>query len=254
VSFVFQRFSLNKKCNNPKIPSLILPYLEGELNKQETSLVEEHIRECPTCGRELKELETLILQLKGNPEAFCPSPEEIVLYARGAMGPKSEKAGLIEEHLRICPLCQEEVALIKEVGVEFAGRMRASHKPGARRVFVLLPPQANLRKRRILRFPVAAASQPAPYSLKRPPLPVESKDGKLKGYFNLDPENRAYLSLTKVPSTFQGKRFSISIPDLGIEAQGLKIQQGRIMLGKLDQGDKVDFSRIKEVRLIVEDG
>jgi len=25
------------------------------------------------------------------------------------------------------------------------------------------------------------------------------------------------------------------------------------MIGKLDQGDKVDFSRIKEVRLIVED-
>jgi len=109
---VFQRFRLNEKCNNPKLSSLLLPYLEGGLNKQETSLVEEHLRDCPTCGQELKELETLILQLKGNPEVFCPSPEEIVLYARGEMGPKPEETGVIEEHLRICLLCQEEVALI----------------------------------------------------------------------------------------------------------------------------------------------
>lgn len=245
---------MKEKCNKPKLSSLLLPYLEGGLNKQKTSLIEEHLRECPACGQELKGMKTLILQLKGNPEAFCPSPEEIVLYATGEMGPDSKTARVIEEHLQICPLCQEEVALIKKMGVEFTERMRRSHKPGGRRIFILLPPQANVQKRRILRFPVAAASQPGPFSLRRPPLPVENKDGKLKGYFNIDPENRAYLSLTKVPSTFQGKRLSISIPDLGIDLQGLKIQQGRIMLGKLDQGDKVDFSMIKEVRLIVEDG
>lgn len=62
-----------------------------------------------------------------------------------------------------------------------------------------------------------------------------------------------FALLGRVGGLFCLKRGVSLIPDLGIEAQGLKIKQSRIMLGKLDQGDRVDFSKIKEVRLIVEE-
>lgn len=97
--------------NHPQ--SLLLPYVEEELDAESRSAVERHVQTCGSCAGDLQELGEIIGALKKHKDAFCPEPWQLFELAESGHDPTSELAGHVDQ----CPLCRQELAMcrIREV-------------------------------------------------------------------------------------------------------------------------------------------
>lgn len=78
----------------------LIMHLSGEL-KDVAHELEEHLRKCPQCSSELKELREITNLLK-NKDIFCPKNKLLVEFARGEI--KDEN---IKEHINKCEKCSK---------------------------------------------------------------------------------------------------------------------------------------------------
>lgn len=92
-------------------PAELLSYLEGELGPYDVRRLEDHLRTCIFCFKELESLRKVDLLLKRYPDSFHPEEEALYQYAStGGDSPKN-----IESHILSCPSCKEEVEVLREI-------------------------------------------------------------------------------------------------------------------------------------------
>ncbi len=84
----------------------LFSYLHGELSPETRKRIDEHLRDCPSCRTELREIRNLEAALGKNRNAFCPNSSELYEYAKFQRDPN----GTIEPHLRLCEMCRSELA------------------------------------------------------------------------------------------------------------------------------------------------
>jgi hypothetical protein len=85
------------------VGELTLPYLEGLLSPEQTSMFEEHVRNCSDCESKLQESLRWTAFLKDNKRVMCPEPWEIFdLICKG-----QDPLGIVSSHLDTCPSCTE---------------------------------------------------------------------------------------------------------------------------------------------------
>lgn len=58
--------------NCKQIEALLSPYLDGMVESEDQSLIEEHLRQCPACREELQQLQALQVLLRSLPELEMP--------------------------------------------------------------------------------------------------------------------------------------------------------------------------------------
>ena len=84
---------------------LLLPYVEGLLNTEESASVQEHVAECAECSTQVKALGGTVDDLRAHKDAFCPDLWELHEFAFYS----SDAARAISEHIEDCPSCKELV-------------------------------------------------------------------------------------------------------------------------------------------------
>lgn len=91
----------------------LLPwYLNGTLEADERSQLEEHLTRCDGCQAELREAETAQVLFGGHPPTGL-----LVDYAFERSGPATE---ILEAHLSGCESCAEELAMLRDSRAELA--------------------------------------------------------------------------------------------------------------------------------------
>ncbi len=99
-----------EKCPGGLDPELLLAYLEGGLERSVRREVEEHLKGCSFCSKELELMGRMGSLLSSHPEVFHPDEEE--LYRLVAVG--EDRDGLIAGHLETCADCREEAEMLRE--------------------------------------------------------------------------------------------------------------------------------------------
>lgn len=94
----------NPNAPSPHCDELLLSYVEDSLGPEERQIVQEHLRQCPRCSKEVKGLSAIISVLKVTPRAFCPEAWEIYECVRSGASPHRD----LSLHLKECPHCLEE--------------------------------------------------------------------------------------------------------------------------------------------------
>jgi hypothetical protein len=84
---------------------ILLDHIEGRLPSKRAQEVEDHLRGCPQCAEEARELKSILMTLKEKKSVHCPEPWRIYEYAESG----ADADGTISEHLGICPLCAAEL-------------------------------------------------------------------------------------------------------------------------------------------------
>lgn len=84
----------------------LFSYLHGELSPETRKKIDGHLRDCPSCRAELREIRNLEAALGKNRTAFCPASSELYEYAKSRRDPNRT----IEPHLRKCEMCRSELA------------------------------------------------------------------------------------------------------------------------------------------------
>jgi anti-sigma factor RsiW len=92
----------------------LMAYVDGTADQA----VVEHVRRCPACAHQARELATLQAMLTARLyRASCPTPDQLIAYQRGELR-DSEKL-VVAQHVRQCPHCARELAaLVHEGGRE----------------------------------------------------------------------------------------------------------------------------------------
>ncbi len=89
-------------------------YLEDLLAPKERAEFDEHLKSCPDCSGELKEMSRWVAKLKEDKEALCPDAWEIYEHVRsGEQVPKA-----LERHMETCDSCAQEAQSLKAVSRE----------------------------------------------------------------------------------------------------------------------------------------
>ncbi|MBI5571366.1 MAG: zf-HC2 domain-containing protein [Desulfomonile tiedjei] len=89
---------------------LLLPYLEGRLAPDETTMVEEHLRTCDECRTLKEQLAETVAVLTANREALCPEPWQLYELVNYGQDPD----GSVATHLEQCSACKEIARSVTE--------------------------------------------------------------------------------------------------------------------------------------------
>ena len=110
----------SKECKD-EIRELLPWYLNRTLSEEEIRKVEEHLKGCSRCQRELKELSWLysgIAQVGKAEKSFHIESDKLVLFAEEPEKLSQEQLTSIKEHLQSCPLCYEQLQTLRNVNLE----------------------------------------------------------------------------------------------------------------------------------------
>lgn len=206
----------------------LLPwYVNGTLKGDEALSFEGHLRDCPSCGRDLPLLIAMREAIELHGEAFFrphPAAEWIVGEVFGQLRP--DRTDEVRAHLSFCPTCAVEARLARQ-GKD--GTPVAS--PGAR-------PLRRL-SRRIAVFWLAAAVVLLAVSLPlwRLSRPARHRTDILPSFYVEPPQRSAEAALVRVPSSSAG--FQIVLPiDLDPAAYPLRVSihdgAGRVVFSRAD--------------------
>jgi len=137
-------------------PETLHDLVDGELAPSERQETLNHVRSCPSCRphvRQLIELSRALFAISA--EETCPERPVLETYARGDCSTQEMKE--VEEHVRLCPGCSDEVWLMtasdSELNAEFAANTRKARqlqaeelglKLAAKSVQELLPDRIDL--------------------------------------------------------------------------------------------------------------
>jgi hypothetical protein len=106
------------RCPKSEISDVLPMALAPSEFPDQMPRIEEHLKDCEFCKRELALLKRLETAVRSNKDylrdtlAPCPSPEELCEFAMGA----DDEA--VQAHLELCSACAEETALIRELAKE----------------------------------------------------------------------------------------------------------------------------------------
>jgi len=82
---------------------LLLKYVEDLLGPEERTAVEDHLRKCPQCSRQLGALQETVGTLREFKHAFCPEPWELYEFVNHQI----DREGAISRHIRECGSCRD---------------------------------------------------------------------------------------------------------------------------------------------------
>ena len=108
------------KCRN-KLKDLLPWYLNQTLSDDEVKKVEAHLNECADCRKELGEIKWLSSGVKEHNEVIKSShieSERLVVFSEEPESLDPDEATAIENHLRSCPSCYEELQTLKRASLE----------------------------------------------------------------------------------------------------------------------------------------
>ena len=84
-----------------------MAYVDGTADQA----VIEHVRRCPACARQARELAALQATLTARLyRASCPKPDQLIAYQRGDL--RGNEKLTVAQHLRQCPHCAREMAVL----------------------------------------------------------------------------------------------------------------------------------------------
>lgn len=119
-------------CERPVLAENLLAYLEGLLQDESLVEMEDHLRHCEACRRELEELKETDAMLDQAAArvlmaqvSICPQEEELESLARdpGELAPATRKT--LEAHLLRCAACGEAVQALKRFQAEYGDTSQA---------------------------------------------------------------------------------------------------------------------------------
>ena len=104
----------------------ILPwYVNGSLSPEEARKVEAHLKDCPTCQKELQEIRTLSSGIKEHEDVFASThieSEKLVVFAEEPESLDPEDIAATVKHLQSCPECYVELQTLKRANLELEAR------------------------------------------------------------------------------------------------------------------------------------
>jgi len=116
--------NVNHECINPTEieEDDLMAYVDGTADRA----VVRHVRRCPACARQAGELAALQAVLRAQIyRCGCPPPEQLLAYRHGELD--GGKALQVAQHLRQCPHCAHEMALLARQAREGLGsRLRSA--------------------------------------------------------------------------------------------------------------------------------
>jgi anti-sigma factor RsiW len=171
------------RCERLEINEMLVPYVEGALAERERNQVMAHLRSCPVCQAEARQIKATILGLRAavarsgvlGPTRH-PAPEEI---CAAVLEPDSLEAGQREQvtlHLAECPDCAGEAQALQDMETELARRVEPA--PAA----APLPRSLRLEIQKL--YPGAPAVEPQPVAAA---LPWRERLAELLGRFHWKP-------------------------------------------------------------------
>lgn len=107
---------------DPKIAELLPLYANGSLKDDEKKKVEEHLKACSKCQKELAQTKWLLEGVEKYGEVLLTGhidSEKLVLYAHSPNELKESERSIIEGHLKDCSECADELKLLQESTKEF---------------------------------------------------------------------------------------------------------------------------------------
>src|SRR5262249_42584861 len=84
--------------NTNHVTELLNDYLDGELSSDQSNIVEDHLRNCPSCQSELNSLRTLVEDLHELPKGIDPPAEFFEELQSKFPGRSSSSAELDSRH------------------------------------------------------------------------------------------------------------------------------------------------------------
>jgi hypothetical protein len=87
--------------------------VSGDLGNEEHRLVDEHLRQCDSCGDFFRFASSIKERM--DEVAAHPAVEMLVRYAEDPAAVDAERAGPLEEHLLLCRACMEELEILQAV-------------------------------------------------------------------------------------------------------------------------------------------
>jgi len=110
-----------------KIFQLLPWYANGSLSPEESRKVEAHLKDCPTCRQELREIRSLSSGVKEHKEIFAANhiePEKLVTFAEEPETLTPEDAAAVVKHLQSCPACHQEIQTLKRANLEMEAHQK----------------------------------------------------------------------------------------------------------------------------------
>lgn len=99
------------ECRESWDKSDLLAYIEGELENEDRSLLEEHFETCQTCMNEFQAIAHMVGLLRKYPEVFHPDIAD--LYEFATQG--KDVTGEVRDHVSRCKDCLQEVEMAREI-------------------------------------------------------------------------------------------------------------------------------------------
>jgi hypothetical protein len=208
------------ECNDELFELLPL-YINGSLSSEEKSKVEEHLRNCPKCQKEIEEIRWLSSGVKEQEEVYASvhiEPEKLVIFAEEPKSLNPDEITFIEKHLSSCSECYEELQTLKRANLELEALERIKITKPAKEVSVWEKTTAGLiwlvRKPALAYFIILLLAYPAARWLFRPsqsgtpPIPLVSSE---KVYV-LSEQTRETTEPASVFRDSKDKSIRLSIP------------------------------------------
>lgn len=200
----------------------LLPlYVNDSLSPDEKRKVEEHLRKCPKCQKELEETRWLSSGVKELGELYASlhiEPEKLVIFAEEPRSLNLDEITFIEKHLQSCSKCYEELQTLKRANLELEALERKEKTKLAKEVSVWEKTTAGViwlvRKPVLAYVIILLLAYPAARWLFRPsqsgmpPIPIVSSE---KVYV-LSEQTREMTEPASVFRNSKDKSIRVSIP------------------------------------------
>jgi anti-sigma factor RsiW len=191
----------------------LLPWhVNGTLEGEEARIFEGHLRDCPSCGRDLPLLISMREAIERHGEAlFRPHPaaEWIVGEVFGQL--EAERADEVRSHLSFCPTCAVEARLARQGKDGTPVASPAVRLPGRLKWRIAAPWIAAAAILLAVSLPYWRLSRPARH-----------RTDVLPSYYVESPQRSAEAALVRVPSASAG--FQLVLPiDLDPAAYPLRV-------------------------------
>lgn len=108
------------ECDD-KLLELLPWYVNDSLSPNEKRKVEDHLKDCPRCQKELEETRWLSSGVKELAEVFASQhieSEKLVIFAEEPEMLNPDEATTIAKHLQSCPRCYAELETLKSANLE----------------------------------------------------------------------------------------------------------------------------------------
>jgi hypothetical protein len=113
---------MGMKCQKPEYSDKLIPFIEKSLPPEELKAISDHIKECPHCSNEVKNLTEVLNALcsgsKKVKKAWVhPEPEELLAWLQNNPDMSIKESSKIASHIAKCSLCQDEIKLLGEAPI-----------------------------------------------------------------------------------------------------------------------------------------